>query len=67
MGKSFDPEKHGMVMCPECKGHGKLPKGPGGVKVCSKCGGFGLIKKEQDRAEQHLRVIRSQNSSDPTS
>ena len=47
MGKSFDPEKHGMVMCPECKGHGKLPKGSGGAKVCSKCGGFGLIRKEE--------------------
>jgi DnaJ-class molecular chaperone len=59
MDKSFDPEKHGMVMCPECKGNGKFPKGPEGTRVCSKCGGFGLIKKEQDLAEQHSGVIKS--------
>jgi DnaJ-class molecular chaperone len=59
MDRPFDPEKHGMVMCPECKGNGKLPKGPGGAKVCSKCGGFGLIKKEQDRAEQPSSVMNS--------
>ena len=54
MDKPFNPEKHGMVMCPECKGDGKLPKGPGGAKVCSRCRGFGLIKKEQDHPEQDL-------------
>jgi DnaJ-class molecular chaperone len=56
MDKPFNPEKHGMVMCPECKGDGKLPRGPRGAKVCSRCGGFGLIKKEQDHAEQDLSV-----------
>jgi hypothetical protein len=26
MGKIFNPEKYGMVFCPDCKGKGKLPK-----------------------------------------
>jgi hypothetical protein len=26
MGKIFNPEKYGMVLCPDCKGKGKLPK-----------------------------------------
>ena len=44
MNKTFDPEKYGMVVCPLCKSKGFIinPK----RKCCTKCGGFGLIKKE---------------------
>ncbi len=42
--KTFDPEKYGMQLCPLCDGKGFIinPK----RKCCPKCGGFGLIKKE---------------------
>jgi RecJ-like exonuclease len=46
MEKPYDPEKYGLVVCPQCNGSGKLPNNPKGIKVCEKCGGFGLIKKE---------------------
>ena len=44
MNKTFDPEKYGMILCPMCDGKGFIinPK----RKCCPKCGGFGLIKKE---------------------
>jgi DnaJ-class molecular chaperone len=45
MGKTFNPEKYNMGICPLCKGNGKLPKHPDGFDVCRRCGGFGLIKK----------------------
>ena len=49
MGQKFDPKKHGMVVCPHCKGKGKLLKNPDGIKeVCQKCGSFGFIKKEKE-------------------
>jgi uncharacterized OB-fold protein len=44
LNKTFDPEKHGMLLCPLCDSKGFIinPK----RKCCTKCGGFGLIKKE---------------------
>jgi len=48
MDKIFDPEKYGMVLCPDCKGKGKLPKNPGGFIVGSRCGGSGAIRKEKE-------------------
>jgi DnaJ-class molecular chaperone len=44
LNKTFDPEKYGMLLCPLCDGKGFIinPK----RKCCPKCGGFGLIKKE---------------------
>ena len=44
VNKTFDPEKYGMILCPLCDGKGFIinPK----RKSCPKCGGFGLIKKE---------------------
>ncbi len=52
MGKIFDPEKYGMLLCPDCKGKAKFPKGPGGFIVCSRCGGNGFIKKEKKASEE---------------
>jgi len=46
MGKTFDPEKYGMTLCPLCQGDGKLARSPEGCEVCEECGGFGLIKKD---------------------
>jgi DnaJ-class molecular chaperone len=48
MGKTFDLEKHGMTICPECNGRGKLGGFPKEMKICPKCEGFGLIKKEEN-------------------
>jgi hypothetical protein len=42
----FDPEKYGMLFCLECNGNGKLLNECEDIEVCSKCGGFGFIKKE---------------------
>jgi DnaJ-class molecular chaperone len=52
MGKNFDPEKYGMLFCPDCKGIGKLPKSPDGFIVCSRCGGNGVVKKEKKAPEE---------------
>jgi hypothetical protein len=41
MGKKFDPEKHGMVVCLHCKERVKLLKDPDCIKaVCQKCDGW---------------------------
>jgi RecJ-like exonuclease len=48
LNKHFNPEKYKMACCPYCKGTGKSPEGVKGVRVCSQCGGFGWIKKEED-------------------
>ncbi len=52
MGKIFNPEKYGMVFCPDYKGKGKLPKDPDGFFVCSRCGGSGVVKKEKKAPEE---------------
>jgi DnaJ-class molecular chaperone len=48
MGKAFDPEKYGMVVCPECKGKGKILKDTHDFTVCEKCSGYGFLKKEKE-------------------
>jgi len=52
MDKIFNPEKYSMVFCPDCNGKGKIPKNPGGVKVCPKCGGSGLVKEEKEATQE---------------
>ncbi len=52
MGKIFNPQKYGILRCPDCKGEGKFPKGPDGSIVCSRCGGNGFIKKEKRPPEE---------------
>jgi hypothetical protein len=42
--KHFDPEKHGMVVCPICKSDGYI-QNPRRQR-CPECRGFGFIKKE---------------------
>jgi DnaJ-class molecular chaperone len=53
MDEDFVPKKYGMVLCPLCNGKGFLNKGSAlndtYVKsVCTKCGGFGAIRKEEE-------------------
>ena len=52
--KTFDPEKYSMILCPVCYGHGFIEYHEG-RNVCSKCGGFGFIKKE-DNSEEKVKV-----------
>jgi DnaJ-class molecular chaperone len=44
--KRFNPEKYKMIFCPFCRGRGKSSNEDEGVRVCSQCGGFGWVKKE---------------------
>jgi len=44
--KSFNPEKYGMVVCPDCKSDGYV--GYPERQCCPKCGGFGFVKKEEE-------------------
>jgi rRNA maturation endonuclease Nob1 len=48
MREGFKPEKYGMIYCPVCKGFGKSFNEAKGGDVCKICGGFGLIKKEEN-------------------
>jgi len=50
LNKTFDPEKIGMVLCPLCDGKGFTINSK--RKCCQKCGGFGLIKKENGRPSE---------------
>jgi RecJ-like exonuclease len=54
--KTFDPEEYGMILCPGCYGHGYIENHEG-RDVCSKCGGFGFIKKG-DNSEKKAAVDR---------
>jgi hypothetical protein len=42
--KEFDPEKYGMVICPQCIGLGRFRNEAKDASVCKVCGGFGAIK-----------------------
>jgi DnaJ-class molecular chaperone len=57
VGRGFDPNRYGMIFCPDCRGSGRSFADVQGVNVCKVCGGFGLIKKEERKAslvESHL-------------
>lgn len=44
--EKFNPEKYGMLVCPDCNGTGYV--GNPTRQCCAKCGGFGYIKKEKE-------------------
>ena len=46
--KKFTPERYGMIFCPDCNGLGRFDNDNEEIKVCRVCGGFGLIKKEEE-------------------
>ena len=50
-GKSFDPERYGLIFCDKCSGSGRCDDGGETVRVCEDCGGFGLIKKPGEARE----------------
>ena len=39
MGKEFDPERHGMILCLRCGGLGRLVDESNEITVCRVCGG----------------------------
>jgi len=43
----MDPEKYGYEVCDHCNGYGSSFQDPNDVDRCSKCGGSGLVKKEE--------------------
>jgi hypothetical protein len=57
VGRRFDPNKYGMIFCPNCSGSGRSFGDAQGMNVCKVFGGFGLVKKEEKKAsliESHL-------------
>ena len=65
MAKDFDPEKCGMMVCPVCKGYGRILY-PDDVQVCQNCGGFGFIRKEGNEklmdTNERFRVLIVEDS-----
>ncbi len=55
--QKFDPEKYGMIFCPNCSGSGKSFTGSKGADVCKVCGGCGLLKQEE-KGESQTKVDR---------
>jgi uncharacterized OB-fold protein len=51
--ESLNPEKYGMLACPDCKSKGYVgyPK----RRCCPKCGGFGFIKKEKGASDNEVK------------
>jgi RecJ-like exonuclease len=45
-GKRANPQKYGMIFCPQCHGSGKCFNSAKEVEVCKFCQGFGAIRKE---------------------
>lgn len=45
-GRIFDPERYKMIFCSGCNGSGRTLDATG-TNICSVCGGFGLIRKQE--------------------
>jgi DnaJ-class molecular chaperone len=50
VGRRFNPDRYGMIFCPNCSGSGRSFAEAQGVNVCKVCGGFGLIRNEEKKA-----------------
>ncbi len=46
--KKVSPQKYGMEFCRNCHGVGIRKKEGSITEVCQVCGGFGLVKIEED-------------------
>jgi DnaJ-class molecular chaperone len=57
ISERFDPQKYGMIFCPECGGSGRSLTDDNGINVCKVCGGFGLIKREVKKGFQDNGAI----------
>jgi len=51
MGQKFNPEKYDMTFCSDCGGSGKSFIYSKGNSVCKVCGGFELIRKEEENVQ----------------
>jgi hypothetical protein len=49
LGERFNPERYGMIFCPQCNGRGKIFKTIKEFEVYTACGGFGLIKIPREK------------------
>jgi len=58
MVRNFSPKKYGMIFCPNCSGKGCYGSTHHEKEVCSMCGGFGLIKKENFGNEENQKIMR---------
>lgn len=56
MEKKFEPEKYGMMFCPNCEGQGRIFSSDD-VKVCQTCGGFGFIIRTGRRTYTASRTV----------
>ena len=45
----INPKKFGYKECDHCNGYGSSLKDPFGVNTCTKCGGVGLLKKNDEK------------------
>lgn len=45
----LDPSKYGLKECDHCNGYGSSLKDPITINVCTKCGGIGLIKTNNNK------------------
>jgi rRNA maturation endonuclease Nob1 len=54
----FKAERYGMIYCPDCKGSGKSFNKVKESEVCKVCGGFGLIKEDENSNFQNPKVKR---------
>jgi len=52
----FKPERYWMIYCPDCKGSGKSFNKVKEWEVCKVCGGFGLIKEDENNNFQNPKV-----------
>jgi rRNA maturation endonuclease Nob1 len=59
-GETFNPQKYGMSFCPDCHGAGKAFNSAKEINVCRVCGGFGLIKKEENNSLHNRLIIESE-------
>ena len=57
VGRRFNPDRYGMIFCPDCSGSGRSFAEVQGGNVCKVCGGFGFIKKEDKNSFQYDGVI----------
>jgi DnaJ-class molecular chaperone len=57
VGNRVNPEKYGMIFCPECHGSGKCFNPAKKVEVCKFCQGFGAIRKERKSTSSDNRGI----------
>ena len=48
----LNPEKFGNIQCPHCNGYGSSLKDSEAVNISTRCGGTGLIKKEDEEGSK---------------